>query len=117
MTDKIVVFVTCGSAAEARRIGRTLVERKAAACVSIFQSPVQSIYRWKGTVKTAEEHVVMIKTSRKQFTVLQKTVQSLHSYDVPRNHRAADCERLAGVSCLGIGIGALLKEVGIRQIK
>jgi periplasmic divalent cation tolerance protein len=83
MTDKIVVFVTCGSAAEARRIGRTLVERKAAACVSIFQSPVQSIYRWKGTVKTAEEHVVMIKTSRKQFTVLQKTVQSLHSYDVP----------------------------------
>jgi periplasmic divalent cation tolerance protein len=83
MTDKIVVFVTCGSAAEARRIGRALVERRAAACVSIFQSPVQSIYRWKGAVKTAKEHLVMIKTSRKQFAVLQKTVQSLHSYDVP----------------------------------
>jgi periplasmic divalent cation tolerance protein len=25
----------------------------------------------------------MIKTSRKQFAALQKTVQSLHSYDVP----------------------------------
>jgi len=83
MPDQIVVFVTCGSAAEARRIGRVLVERKAAACVSIFQSPVESIYRWKGAVKTAREYLVMIKTSRKQFAALRKTVQSLHSYDVP----------------------------------
>jgi periplasmic divalent cation tolerance protein len=83
MTDKIVVFVTCGSASEARRVGRALVERRAAACVNIFASSVQSIYRWKGKIETSNEYLVMIKTSRKQFAGLQRTVQSLHSYDVP----------------------------------
>jgi periplasmic divalent cation tolerance protein len=83
MTDKIIAFVTCGSAAEARRIARALIERRVAACVNIFQSPVRSIYRWKGKVSTAREFPLMIKTSRKQFAALQKTVQSLHSYDVP----------------------------------
>jgi len=82
-TDKIVVLVTFASATEARRVGRALVEQGTAACVNIFQTPVQSIYRWKGKVEASNEHLMLIKTSRQQFTGLQAAVQRLHSYDLP----------------------------------
>jgi len=83
MTDKIVVVATCGSAKEARRIARTLVEKRLAACGNILQAPVRSIYRWKGKVESAKEYLLVIKTSRRRFAALRETVKRLHSYDVP----------------------------------
>lgn len=83
MTDKIVVLVTCGSAKDARRIARALVEKRLAACGNILEAPVRSIYRWKGKVETTKEYLLLIKTSRRRFEPLQKAVKRLHSYDVP----------------------------------
>ncbi|MGD0964711.1 MAG: divalent-cation tolerance protein CutA [Candidatus Acidiferrales bacterium] len=83
MTDKIVVLVTCVSLKEGRRIGRALVEARLAACVNVLPTPVESIYRWKGKVDTAREFLLMIKTSQPRFAALEKSVKSLHSYDVP----------------------------------
>jgi periplasmic divalent cation tolerance protein len=83
MTDKIVVLVMCGSAKEARKIARALVDEKLAACVNILQAPVQSVYRWKGKVESAREVLLVIKTTRRRFAALQRAVRSLHSYDVP----------------------------------
>lgn len=83
MTDKIVVLVTCGSAKEARRIARALVERRLAACGNIVEAPVRSIYRWKGKVESAKEYLLVIKTSRGRFTALRDAVKRLHGYDVP----------------------------------
>lgn len=83
MTDKIVVLVTCGSAKEARRIARAVVERKLAACVNIIDARVQSIYRWEGRVESAREFLLVIKTSRRRLAALQKKIEQLHSYDVP----------------------------------
>jgi periplasmic divalent cation tolerance protein len=82
MTDNIVVLVTCGSAKEARRIARALIDSRLAACGNILQAPVQSIYRWKGRVESAQEYLLIIKTSRRRFAELEKTVKRLHSYDV-----------------------------------
>jgi len=83
MTDKIVVLVTCGTEKEARRIGRSLIERRLAACVNLFTVPVRSIYRWKEKVESVEEILMMIKTSRKRFQAVAGEVKRLHSYDVP----------------------------------
>jgi periplasmic divalent cation tolerance protein len=83
VTDKIVVLVTCGSAREARRIALELVEGWLAACGNIPEAPVRSIYRWKGKVETAREYLLTVKTSRRRFAALEKTVKRLHSYDVP----------------------------------
>jgi len=49
MTDKILVLTTASSQDEARKIGRSLVERLLAACVNIVPR-VGSIYRWEGEV-------------------------------------------------------------------
>jgi len=83
LTDKCLVFVTCASAAEAKRIARALVEERLAACVNILPGAVTSIYRWKGKVESARERLLLIKTSRKRLAKLQAAVKRLHSYDVP----------------------------------
>jgi periplasmic divalent cation tolerance protein len=83
LTDKYLVLVTCGSAVEAKRIARAVVDARLAACVNILPDTVTSIYRWKGKVETAREKLLLIKTSRKRLAKLQATVERLHSYDVP----------------------------------
>jgi periplasmic divalent cation tolerance protein len=83
MSDKIIVLVTCGSQKEARRIARSVVEARLAACVNVLRAPVESIYRWKSNVETAREFLLVIKTARKRFAALEAEVRRLHSYDVP----------------------------------
>jgi periplasmic divalent cation tolerance protein len=83
MTDKIVVLVTCSSLSEARKIARSLVKRRLAACVNILRPPVESIYWWKRKVESARELLLVIKASSERFAALQNEVHRLHSYDVP----------------------------------
>jgi periplasmic divalent cation tolerance protein len=82
MTDKIVVFSTCGSVEEAERLARLLVEEKLAACVNVI-APVRSFYRWKGVVENGEECLLVIKTSRALFGRIQTSLEGVHSYEVP----------------------------------
>jgi periplasmic divalent cation tolerance protein len=81
--DAIVVLVTCKSKSEAQRIVTALVEKHLAACGNILESPVTSIYRWKGKIERAKEHLVILKSTRKAFSALEREVTRLHSYDVP----------------------------------
>ena len=83
MTDKRVVLVTCGSEEEASRIARALVEERLAACVNILGVPVRSIYRWKGRVERAEEHLLLVKTRRGRVKALETAVKRMHSYETP----------------------------------
>ena len=78
-----IVFVTCGTLTEARRIARKVVTRRLAACGNIIMGPVESIYRWKGKVEKAREILMVLKTTSKCLPELEKEVTRLHSYDVP----------------------------------
>lgn len=82
MTDKRVVFTTCSSADEARRIAQELVKLRLAACVNIVPQ-IESIYRWQGEVEAATEWLLVIKTTGDAFAQLCDTIRKLHSYDVP----------------------------------
>jgi periplasmic divalent cation tolerance protein len=77
-----IVLVTCGSASEAKRIGRAVVEKKLAACANILPG-VESIYRWKRKVERAREALIVIKTTATRLRDLEREVKRLHSYDVP----------------------------------
>jgi periplasmic divalent cation tolerance protein len=79
----VVVLVSCGSGAEAAQIARSVVQRKLAACVNVLDSPVRSVYRWKGKVERAREFLLLIKTSRSRLPALRAEVKRLHSYEVP----------------------------------
>jgi len=78
-----IVLVTCASMGEARRIGRSVVEKKLAACANILRGGVESVYRWKGKVERAREVLVMMKTTARRLKELEREVKRMHSYDVP----------------------------------
>jgi periplasmic divalent cation tolerance protein len=82
MTDKVIVFSTCPSRAEAKRIARDLVEARLAACVNIIDG-VECIYSWKGKVEESQEVMLVVKSRRDLLGVLQERLASMHSYEVP----------------------------------
>jgi len=78
----VVVLVSCGAEEEARRIADTLVRERLAACANLL-GPVRSVYRWKGEVEVAAEHLLLIKTRLELFDRVAARVQELHSYELP----------------------------------
>jgi periplasmic divalent cation tolerance protein len=82
MTDKRIVLSTAGSEQEAHKIAHILVKRRLAACVNILPR-VQSIYRWKGEIESAQEWLLLIKTRADKFSAVRDAIGELHSYEVP----------------------------------
>jgi len=82
MTDKIIVFVTCESEAQAETIAQTVVVEKLAACVNVL-SGVRSCYMWEGKLTWSDEVLLLIKTTRGRFDQIEDRVKALHSYHVP----------------------------------
>jgi periplasmic divalent cation tolerance protein len=76
------VYAIFADAAEARRIGRQLVEERLAACVNILGT-CQSIYRWQDKVEEAEEVAAIFKASAGRTEELIRRLAELHSYNVP----------------------------------
>ncbi len=81
-SEIVAVYVVFGSAEEAERIGRDMVERRLAACVNILGT-CHSIYRWQGRVESADEVAAIFKTSQAQLAPLMAAIHLAHSYDVP----------------------------------
>ena len=77
-----LVLMTASSADEARRIARTLVEERLAACVNVVES-CRSVYRWKDGIVEDAEAMMFAKTARGKFDAIVKRVRELHSYEVP----------------------------------
>lgn len=82
MDSFLQVITTTESREEAKLIASELLEERLAACVQIL-GPIQSTYRWKGKVETAEEWICLIKTREDLYKKLEKTIISLHSYETP----------------------------------
>jgi len=77
-----LVFVMAGTEDEAARIAQALVTEQLAACANII-GPVRSIYRWRGAVEEAREHWIVIKTRKELYSMVERRVRELHSYEVP----------------------------------
>jgi periplasmic divalent cation tolerance protein len=83
MPDEILLaFSTFPDIQTARRIARTLVTEKFAACANIIPA-VESIYRWQGKVEQGNETLVLFKTTAARSATFQEKLKSLHPYDVP----------------------------------
>lgn len=83
----IAVITTVGNIDEARRIAKTLVERKLAACVQI--SEIESVFRWEGAVQSEPEYRVLCKTTSARYDAIEQAIRELHSYDLPAIHAFA----------------------------
>jgi len=81
-SEVVAVLVSAPDAETARRIGRTLVEERLAACVNLVPG-VSSIYRWRGAVEEASEVLMVVKTRAARADALAARVQALHPYELP----------------------------------
>jgi len=78
-----LVLATCGTLTEGRLIARSVVSKRLAACVNVVLSPADSYYTWKGKLERAREYLLVIKTTAKRLTELEREVKRLHTYDLP----------------------------------
>lgn len=77
-----LVLTTAGSRDEAERIAAALVESHLAACVNVLPG-VRSTYRWQGSVESADEVLLLMKTTVENLEAVESTVRRLHSYELP----------------------------------
>jgi periplasmic divalent cation tolerance protein len=82
MSAARLALTTVADREEAERIAHALVEERLAACVNIA-SGVRSVYRWQGAVETADEVLLLIKTTVQNIDKLRIRLHELHSYDLP----------------------------------
>lgn len=82
MPEVIQVMTTTATQADAERIARTVLEARLAACVQII-GPLTSLYWWQGQIEQADEWLCLIKTRADMFADLERTIRSVHPYEVP----------------------------------
>mgnify|MGYP006426180347 CR=1 FL=1 len=82
MSEHCIIFITAGSKEEADKISRGLVEDKLAFCVSTIPG-VRSTYYWEDKIHVDEEFLLIVKTRRDRYDVLETWVKINHSYEVP----------------------------------
>jgi len=78
----VLVLTTLPDRDAARAVGRALVEDRLAACVAIG-APVESIYHWRGSIETATEVSLTIKTRADLFGAVASAIRARHPYELP----------------------------------
>jgi periplasmic divalent cation tolerance protein len=81
--DIVTVTTTVGSAEDARRLARGLVEARLSACVQV-DAIAASIYRWEGKLCEEPEWRLTIKTLPDRIDALQTWLNEHHPYEVPQ---------------------------------
>jgi periplasmic divalent cation tolerance protein len=80
--EPLLILCTVPDKDVAKRLAENLVDRGLAACVNITQ-PITSVYRWQDKRETAEEMLLLIKTTQRQYAALETAILSLHPYELP----------------------------------
>lgn len=75
-------YVMVSGLKEAEGLARSLVEDKLAACVNVLPG-IKSFYWWKGNMESADECLLMGKTTVGYIDEIKSSVVALHSYEVP----------------------------------
>lgn len=78
----LLVITNCPDQACAETLATALVELRLAACVNIL-APCRSFYRWQGTIESATEIPLLIKTSAECYAALEAEIRARHPYELP----------------------------------
>jgi periplasmic divalent cation tolerance protein len=81
-TENMIFFVTVPSYEVGMQLATNLVDQQIIACANIIRG-IQSIYRWQGKVETAEECLMILKTTSKRSIDLIQFIEKNHPYEVP----------------------------------
>lgn len=82
MTPVRILYVTVPSMDCGRNISRVLLAEGLVACTNLLPG-MESHYHWQGRIESAQEVVLILKTTTEQVDRAMARVQSLHPYDTP----------------------------------
>ena len=82
MTDATFLYVTAPDLQTSQALAAAVIEARLAACVNILPQ-MQSVYRWEGKVETADECVLVIKTTTQKAEAARNMIVEQHPYDTP----------------------------------
>lgn len=77
----VLVYTTCQNIEEAKKIGKTMVEQKIAACINVW--PIDSAYVAGEGIKEGAEAALLIKTDERKVQNIEDLVSKIHTYSVP----------------------------------
>ena len=78
----ILVISTLPDRPQAEKLARLLIEQRLAACVNILPGAT-SVYRWQGKVESADETIILIKTTMAGYPALEAAIKGAHPYELP----------------------------------
>ncbi len=73
-----ILYLVCANEKEADKIADTLLEKQLIACAKKF--PTNSIFKWQGEVKRANEIVLLLETEKRLFDEIEREVTKIHSH-------------------------------------
>ena len=77
-----VVLVTAPDLRVARRLARTALQARLAACANLIPG-LESHYWWRGKIETAREVLLLFKTRANRLRALERLIVAEHPYDTP----------------------------------
>ena len=77
-----LVLCTCPDGPQATELARFLIEEHLAACVNILPG-VTSVYPWQGVVEIERESLLLIKTEKVRYALLESRLRERHPYELP----------------------------------
>ena len=84
MTFKpIAITTTSDEKSTLEAIAKHLIERQLAGCVQI-SGPVNSWYRWEGSIENSTEWQCLIKTDARHIDAIKQSILKLHNYEQPQ---------------------------------
>lgn len=80
--NPLLIMSNVPDLALAKQIADALIDARAAACVNILAT-CESVYRWQGSIETAMEIPLLIKTTETAYPRVERILREYHPYAVP----------------------------------
>lgn len=80
--EHLLILTTCPNLTTAKQIAQVLVIDNMAACVNIVPG-LTSYFKWDGKIESDDELLLLIKTTAKHLTLIEKKIKSLHPHELP----------------------------------
>lgn len=77
----ILIYIVCKNKIEATKIGLALLNKKLIACYNCWS--INSAYFWQGRQKKDVEVVLLLKTRKEKYNIIESWVKKWHSYQIP----------------------------------
>jgi len=85
MDDLILVYTTWESVKQAKEAAKYLLKKRVCACVNIYSEMIP-LFWWppkKNKLDGSKEVVMIVKTLKRKYDVLEKEIYKIHTYEVP----------------------------------